>query len=436
MRVCPPLSAAVLFLLVFVLNRAWALEPQQTAPVAPGKELKGGKARVSAPDVPPADLKELTAGNRAFALELYQSLRTKPGNLFLSPHSISAALAMTYAGARGQTAAEMAKTLHFTLRAERLHPAFNGLDLELASRAGATTGPGRDAIRLHIVNRLWAQAGFAFLPTFLDAVGEDYGAGVSLMDFVTAAEESRQAINEWVSQATEKKIKELLKPGIVGPDTRLVLTNAVYFKAPWESPFEKPQTKPLPFHPLQGSAFDVPMMQQQHAFLYGKGDGFQAIQLNYGDGELGMLIVVPDAGQFARIESSLTGEHLAATARSLQHQQVRLALPKFTFTSEYELKAALIAQGMPTAFSNDADFSGMTGKRDLAIDKVIHQAFVLVDETGTEAAAATAVLMRPTGAAPSREPIVLTIDRPFLFFIRDIQTEAILFVGRVVSPKG
>jgi len=435
MRVCPSPSAAVLLVLVFALNRAGALGGQPAVPAAPGKEVKGEKARVAAPNVLPADLKELTAGNRAFGLELYQSLHAAPGNLFLSPHSISAALAMTYAGARGQTAAEMAKALHFTLPAERLHPAFNGLDIELAGRAGAASGPARDPVRLYIVNRLWAQAGFAFSPAFLDEVGENYGAGVSLLDFAAATEESRQAINEWVSQATEHKIKELLQRGIVGPDTRLVLTNAVYFKAPWELPFAKELTKLLPFHPLAGAPFDVPMMQQQQHFLYGKDDGFQAIQLGYGDGELAMLVVVPDAGQLGRIESSLSADRLAAMIRGLQHEQVRLALPKFTFASSFELKAALIAQGMTTAFGERADFSGMTGKRDLAIDKVVHKAFVLVDEAGTEAAAATAVLMGPTGAAPSRKPVVLTIDRPFLFFIRDVQTDTVLFVGRVVNPK-
>ncbi len=424
--------AATLLVLSMGPNHVMAQTHQ--APAPPGEELKGEKPRITKPSVAAADLKTLAADNRAFAFDLYQALRTEPHNIFLSPHSISIALDMTYAGARGETAAEMAKTLHFSLPPDRLHPAFDALDLELAARAEAKADPGHEPLRLHVVNRLWGQTGEPFLPAFLDLLSEDYGASLSLMDFIHSPDPSRIAINDWISQVTENRIRDLLAQGTINPDTRLVLTNAVYFKAAWLSQFKKERTQPLPFHPLQGAAFDVPMMQQQEHYQYTQGDGFQAIQLPYASrGEVAMLILVPDAGQFERVESSLTAERLAAAVAALQSKQEQLALPKFKFSSDFSLARTLKQLGMPLAFTTRADFSGMNGKHDLLISDVIHQAFVLADETGTEAAAATAVVMR-AGAAPT-SPIVLTIDRPFILLIRDLPTDTILFVGRVLNPK-
>jgi serpin B len=391
--------------------------------------LKSDKQRVTSPVVNQPDLSALVEGNNAFAFDLYHTLKDED-NLFYSPYSISVALAMTYAGARGTTAQQMANTLHFTLPQDRLHPAMNGLDTELSQRGQGAKGKDEKGFRLNIVNAIWGQKGYKFLTEFLDALALNYGAGLRTLDFMTAPEPSRITINNWVSDQTEGKIKDLIPQGAIDTLTRLVLTNAIYFNAAWQYPFQKDATKDGSFHLLDEHDITVPMMSKTESFRYTEGNGYQAVELPYDGRELSMLILLPQPGQFSAF--ALDAKLASNIIQALSPKQIALTMPKFEFTSGFSVKEALAAMGMVDAFTGSADFSGMTGKRDLYISDVIHKAFVSVDEEGTEAAAATAVIMRLTSAPAS--PIAVTIDRPFIFLIRDNQTGAVLFIGRVLNP--
>jgi len=400
-------------------------------PVA-GEIVRSEKQRVTSPDVNETDLATLVGGNSAFAFDMYQALREEDSNLFYSPYSISLALAMTYAGARGETAQQMADTLHFILRQERLHPAFNGLDIELSQRGEGAKGKEGEGFRLNIVNAIWGQDGYEFLSEFLDLLAMNYGAGLRILDFTSAPEESRITINNWVSDRTEGRIKDLIPQGVIDTFTRLVLTNAIYFNAAWQYPFGEDMTEDGPFYLLDGGEVTVPMMRQTESFGYTDGGVYQAVELPYDGRELSMVILLPQAGQFEMFEGSLDAQRVDAIVKDLEHRRVALTMPRFEFESGLSLKEILATMGMPVAFSRDANFSGMTGNRDLFIADVIHKAFVSVDEAGTEAAAATAVVMELT--AVPEEPVEVTVDRPFIFLIRDIETGTILFVGRIVDP--
>jgi serpin B len=399
-----------------------------------GEVLKSAKERITSPDVNPSEQALLVEGDSAFAFDLYQALEEQEGNLFYSPHSISVALAMTYAGARSQTAEQMAATLQFLLEQERLHPAFNWLDAELASRGEGAEGKDEEGFRLNIVNAIWGQKDYGFLPTFLDILAENYGAGLRILDFANETEKSRLAINDWVSDQTEERIEDLIPEGVISSLTRLVLTNAIYFNAAWEYPFDEDVTADGPFYLLDGGQVIVPMMKQTVSFGYAGGEGYQAVELQYDGEELSMVILLPEAGQFQGFEEGLQTQTVRGIISGLQDAQITLTMPKFEFDSEFSLTDTLAGMGMPIAFSGGADFSGMTGSPDLFISEVLHKAFVSLDEAGTEAAAATAVIMDES--EPPGEPVEVTIDRPFIFLIRDIETGAILFVGRVLNPAG
>jgi len=396
--------------------------------------LQSEKPRATSPEVDETDLAALVDGNGAFAFDLYRTLQEADGNLFYSPYCISQALAMTYAGARGETGQQMADTLHFALSQDNLHPAFNGLDIELSKRGEGAEGKDEEGFRLHIVNSIWGQQDFRFLAEFLDVLAENYGAGLRVLDFVNAPEESRITINDWVSEQTEGRIEDLIPEGVIDDLTRLVLTNAIYFNAAWQFPFEEDATADGTFYLLDGGEVVVPMMSQTESFGYYEGEDYQAVEMLYDGQELSMVIILPADGQFETFESAIDYQVIKGIISNLENQQVNLTMPKFEFESEFSLKKALTAMGMPVAFSPDADFSGMTGNRDLFIDNVLHKAFVSVDEAGTEAAAATAVVMTLTALPPP--PIEVTVDRPFIFLIRDIETGAILFAGRVMNPGG
>ena len=393
--------------------------------------LKSDKQRIASPVIDQYDLAALVEGNNAFAFELYRTLKDED-NLFFSPYSISLALAMTYAGARGATAQEMANTLHFALPQERLHPTMNGLDTELSQRGQGAKGKDEKGFRLNIVNAIWGQKDYRFLTEFLDTLALNYGAGLRTLDFMAAPEPSRITINNWVSDQTEDRIKDLIPQGAIDTLTRLVLTNAIYFNAAWQYPFQKDATQQGTFHPLDGRDVTVPMMRETESLRYSEGNGYQAIELPYDGRELSMLILLPQTGQFEAFEKSLDAEQANDIIQALSQKQIALTMPKFEFTSGFSVKEALAAMGMANAFTDSADFSGMTGKRDLYISDVIHKAFVSVDEAGTEAAAATAVIMRLTSAPASA--IEITVDRPFIFLIRDNGTGTILFIGRVLNP--
>jgi len=403
------------------------------APAQAG-ELRSDLQRESAPSVEATDLEALVAGNSAFSLDLYRVLSEKYDNLFFSPYSISLALAMTYGGARGDTELEMAQTLHFNLPQAQLHPAFNALDLELERRAEPIQAPDGEVegFTLNIANSIWGQIDYGFLAEYLDLLALNYGAGMRVVDYVQETEAARQEINSWVSDETEGRIEDLIPEGALDAATRLVLANAIYFNAAWAVPFEEELTTEAPFNLLDGGQVQVSMMRQSESMGYATGDGYQIVERAYVGGSMTMDIILPDAGEFEAIEATMDAEWLAGALAGMTGQQVDLSMPRFEFESEVGLSDVLVAMGMPTAFGTGADFSGMDGTRSLFISDVLHKAFVSVDEKGTEAAAATVVMMALT-SAPA-EPIQVSVDRPFIFLIRDLQTGAVLFVGRVMNP--
>jgi serpin B len=400
-----------------------------------GTVLRSQQQRDPSPDTTPTEMAALVSGNTEFAFDLYRQLRQQErGNFFYSPESISQALAMTYAGARGETATQMAEVLSFTLGQDRLHPAFNALDLALASRGQGAQGMDGQGFRLHVVNAIWGQTGYGFLDSFLDVLAVNYGAGLRLLDFQADPDAARGTINDWVSQETEGKIQDLLEPGTILADTRLVLTNAIYFNAQWQQVFPTELTDDGTFELLDGSSVTVPMMANLTEVGYAKGDGWEAVELPYDGGQLAMSLIVPDAGRFAAIEGALDGATVAGMLAGLAPTELSLTMPRWTVDTKLSVRQQLQALGMTDAFAAPrADFGGINGGVEaLWIDDVIHQAHVLVNEYGTEAAAATAVVM-VGGAMPGA---FVKVDRPFLYVIRDLPTGTILFVGRVLNPLG
>jgi serpin B len=394
-------------------------------------------SRNEEPSVATSELSPLVEGNTAFATDLYGLLsQQSEGNLFFSPYSISVALAMTYAGASGETASEMAETMHFDLPSDELHLAFNRLDLELEARSEVETEDDEgEPFELSIANSIWAEKRYEFLGPFLQTLALNYGAGARLVDYINDSEGARAAINAWVSDETNERIPELIPQGAIDAMTRLVLTNAIYFKASWAEPFPAEGTEDGDFSLLSGTTVTAPMMHTlgTETLQYAEGDDFQAIEMPYTGDEMTMLVILPEEGGFADFEASFDAEALDEIVASLASQAVTVTLPKFEFSSDVPLKQALSALGMTTAFEPGmADLSGMDGTRNLYISDVLHKAFVAVDEEGTEAAAATAVIVGVTSAP--LEPKEFVADRPFLFLIRDRVTGAVLFIGRVVDP--
>ncbi len=388
--------------------------------------------RETAPDATDEELQKLVDGNTAFALDLYQALRrmeeNKGENLFYSPYSISLALAMAYGGARGETEQEMAEALQFTLSQERTHPAFDALDLAITSRE-------QEGIELNVANAFWGQRGYSFLQDYIDLLAKNYGAELRLLDFQSTPDACRVHINDWVTEKTEGKIEDLLPPGSIDPLTRLVLTNAIYFKGTWKWEFDPWFTHEDAFHLLGGGTQTASMMMVEEAwFGYARGyldDGYyQAVELPYVGEELSMVILLPELEKFEQFEQALDADRLGEILKELWRSEVQLTMPKFSFTSGFDLKDTLSKLGMPAAFFPGADFSGMAGRHDLWIDDVYHKAFIKVDEQGTEAAAATGTSM--VAAAP----IPVWVDHPFILLIRDRETGAILFLGRVLDPRG
>ena len=439
--------------------------------------LRSERSRELSPDVTDSDQRELVAGNNGFALDLYHTLRNQEDNLFCSPYSISLALAMTYAGARGETEQEMGTACHFALSREHLHPAFNALDIELAGRGGdaggrdgssdlsqansfpglsvdvteqdrelviiTDRGAGHDkeaeasdekGFRLNIANSVWGQRGYSFMPDFLDVLAENYGEGMRLLDFAGAPEDSRVIINDWISEKTEGRIEDMISRGGVSEATRIVLANAIYFNAAWESPFQEEITRDGDFHLADGTDATVPMMSRTGIVNYGEGGDYQAAELVYDGGETAMLIILPGEGRFGAFEDSLTAGRLDEITEELTFRSVAVSLPRFSYESEtLSLRGILSRMGMPTAFTwPGADFSGMDGTYNLFIGDVLHRGFISVDESGTEAAAATVVAM--AAGYPSPDVTEFTVNRPFIFFIRDISTNTILFTGRILNP--
>ena len=398
----------------------------------PGEQVTSEKSRITSLSASDVKLDELVRGNSAFAFDLYSALREQDGNLFYSPHSISLALSMMYAGARDRTAGQIKEVLQFLLPPDQLHPAFNVLDLALAARGMGKSSQDSVKFRLNIANAIWGQKGYAFLPNFLDALAENYGAGMRSVDFNADPEASRVEINDWVSDRTEDRIQDLIPRGLINRLTRLVLANAIYFNAAWHFPFDEKRTSTGPFHLLSGSQVQVPMMRQTRTFNYARHGSSQAqvVELLYSGEEMSMIILLPARGKYDRFESSLSADLVGEISKRMRPVRIRLSIPSFEIKSEFRLADTLAGMGMSDAFDPEsADFSGMTGTRDLFCSAVVHKAFVKVNERGTEAAAATGGTIGVTSLPPA-----FSADRPFIFLIRDNATDAILFVGRVMDP--
>jgi len=390
--------------------------------------LLGAKA-AETKTVTDADRATVVDGNNSFAVALYHQLDNQAGNLFFSPESISTALAMAYAGARGNTATEMAKALHFTLPPTQLDAAMGALLRDLNA--------AHSEYQLNVANALWAQQGYTFLDQFLNLLNTDYGAGLQQVDFRSAPEAARSTINQWVEQKTQDKIKDLLAPGSLRPDTRLVLTNAIYFKGNWQTQFDKAQTRDEDFYLSQTKTTSAPLMHREGSFGYFDGGSFQVLEIPYKSNELSLIVLLPkERSGLAGLENSMTASNMQQWLKQVAPvSKVIVTIPRFKSTQEFELSSALRSLGMPQAFASNADFSGMTGKRDFAISAVIHKAFVEVNEEGTEAAAATAVTMRALAMrAPGPPRPVFRADHPFIFLIRDNGSRSILFMGRMTDP--
>jgi serpin B len=370
----------------------------------------------------------LAPGGNQFALELYSQLdRLEPQkNLFFSPESISLALSMTAAGARGETLAEMQKTLHLGENLDQAHAAYHQL-LEHWNAAGKP-------YQLSVANRLWGQKGFAIREAFLELTRRQYEAPMELLDFAQAAAASR-AINDWVSQQTHDKIKDLISPEALGADTRLVLTNAIYFLGDWVDPFEKRNTRDQLFKISASQQVTAPLMYQKASFGYAEEKSLQVLEMAYAGRELSMVVILPrDVEGLGQLERELSPARLSALLAEIQPREVMVHLPHFKMETSFELSKALTAMGMGRAFSPQADFSGISETTKLYVSAVLHKAYVDVNERGTEAAAATGVVMKAM-AMPIREAIPdFRADHPFLFIIRERQSGAILFLGRVINP--
>lgn len=382
------------------------------------------------PTAPEVDRKQMVNDNTSFALKMYEQLRADDGNVFFSPYSISSALSMTYAGAKGDTAAEMKQALQFTLSDDKLHPASGWLMIDMNNR-----GQQGNFI-LRVANRLWGQSDYQFLKPFLDVTAANYLAGFEPVDFKSTPEEARLDINKWVEDKTEEKIKDLLPPGSVNGQTRLVLTNAIYFKADWKTQFKPENTQKMPFHLNADKQVQVDMMAADKVEgTHGDFDKHVMASLPYKGKELSMYILVPKAKDgISALEASLTPEKLNGWMGKMESvKEMSVKLPKFEFKYKKSLGSALDKLGMKKAFQPGiADFSGISTEEPLHISAVLHQAYIKVNEEGSEAAAATGVVVGTTSVPVRKE---ITADRPFLFLIRDNTTGSILFLGRVSNPN-
>jgi len=371
----------------------------------------------------------ISASNNAFGIDLYKKIITEEkGNIFISPYSISSALAMTYAGARGNTEKQMAKVLYFNIPQEDLHKAFSSLNSYF-------NRPNK-SYQLAIANSLWGQTNYPFQKEFINLLNKYYSAGFNEVDFINEEnrEKARLTINKWVEDKTNNKIKNLIHPEDISALTRLILVNAIYFKGKWQNQFDPQETRDMPFNLENQKKISVPMMHQEGRFNYTEDNEVQVLELPYSENEVSMIIFLPKEGiSLSDFEKEISVERINKLLANLTQEKVDVYIPKFKMEKRYILNKPLIDLGMKDAFDMSlADFSGMAESKDLYISKVIHQSFIEVNEEGTEAAAATAVIMSGKAIAPMI--IEFKADRPFLFIIRDIKTNTILFMGRFVEP--
>ncbi|MBX3260950.1 MAG: serpin family protein [Labilithrix sp.] len=436
-------SAHVALLLALGLGLSACSDSESDAEKGAGEKVevaRSSQQRDTNPELTDAERASFAASQATFAVDLYRAVAEDPDHagkdLFLSPHSVSTALAMTYAGARGENAAEMREALRFDLPDDRIHVAFNALDLALESRGEGADGADGEPFRLSVTNSIWGQKGAPFEAPYLDTLARNYGAGLNLVDFVNETEASRRAINAWVEEQTEKRIKDLLPSGAIRPTTRLVLTNAVYFNAAWSTPFEPSLTRAEPFTKIDGASTDVQMMVSSESRRYARGDGYEAVELPYQGYELSMLVIAPEVGSFATFESALTGGKVLDILAGLEQKEVLLHFPKLEIEMDAPISLVdpLKSLGMVQAFDG-GDFSGISATMPLSVSDVLHKTFLKIDEKGTEAAAATAVVFDESAAADPPESIEVKVDRPFFTAIVDRQTKAIVFFGRILEPR-
>ena len=372
----------------------------------------------------------LSEGNTAFALKAFREVTRKTtDNVMFSPISLTIALGMVYAGARGGTAAQMAHAMSLKLRKQSFHRALGWLSHDLMTRSKTS----QDAVTFNMANALWPDKRRRFSDAYLNTLSVNYGANPKPLDFAGDPQGARETINGWVSDQTERRIPELISEGLLGPNTSLVLTNAVYFNASWKTPFSESATRFQFFYPLKGKRRTSPLMSKTARYRHMTGEGFEAVELDYAGDRLSMLALVPDRGGYQEFAGRLDSKLLSQVMSKLKKRKLNLYIPRFTFESALSLVGEMRALRMRDAFERSkADLSGMNGARDLYVDTIIQKTFVQVDERGTEAAAATVVTTRGKSRRPP-EPI-LKIDRPFVFLIRDKPTGTILFIGRMAEP--
>ncbi len=373
------------------------------------------------------EIKSLVDNNTLFALDLYRQLQTTAGNLFFSPYSISSALAMTYAGARENTRTQMAQALRFTEEDKVLHAGFKQLR-EALEESGKEGGN-----QLMVANSLWPQLNYRLHRAFMNLVKKYYGVRLTRVDYADE-EVTRLKINSWVEEKTAEKIQDLISPGVLDSLTRLVLVNAIYFKGSWEHTFAADQTYEAPFHSAGGEAVQVQMMHQKNSFKYAEDENVQVLELPYTGKDLSLLVLLPKKKDgLDQLEASLTLENLERWGTFLEATEVNVALPRFELAFPFRLDDALQSLGMTDAFTGMADFSGMEQTRELYLGAVLHKAFIAVNEEGTEAAAATAVIMQTKSI--SFMSVDFIADHPFVFLIRDNKTGTLLFLGRMSQPQ-
>lgn len=410
--------------------------PPQTSELVPDSHMvRADVPRVESPEVSQEQLQDLVRGNNIFAFDLYRRVAEgNNDNLIYSPYSISLAFSMVYAGAAGETQAQIMDALNY-LPQEAQHPAFNALDQRLASlgdeRANETEG---EPFQLNIANAVWGQQGFPFNQPYLNTLAGQYGAGLRVVDFAQDPEGARQLVNDWVAEQTEERIRDILPQGAIDATTRLVLANAIYFNAGWLFPFDPAATEEGAFNLLDGAQTSVPMMHLNTIRApYYQGKGYQAILLPYTGEKVDMLVILPEEGQFATVQEAMSVDLLDQVRAQAEIHDVTLSMPKFDFETDINLPDLLKEMGMTDAFSpGAADFGGMAEGGGLYISAALHKGTIKVDELGTEAAAATAIAMAES-AMPRAD---MTLDRPFIFSILERETGTILFLGRVMDPTG
>jgi serpin B len=423
----------------FIFLAGCSLSPLENTYPTPGQTMREGNLlKSSCPrittEAPASDIAVVADGNNAFGWSLFNNLHTSNDNVFISPYSISLALAMAWVGAKGNTATEMAQALHFAYTDNRLLSTINTIDQKLATRGKGAAGNEGTGFTLQLADALWGEQTYTFLQSYLDPLAQYFGAGMRLCDFLKNAEQARVEINTWASDETHGKITNLIPPGALTPLTRLVITNTVYFDAAWADTFEANNTHKEIFFRLPSDSFQTWYMHQTNMFNYSENQSYQVLELPYDGGQVSMVFVLPKSTSSVQIPSY---DDIKTLIAGFTLQRVFISLPKFKFTyGTTSVKDPLITLGMHLAFSSSADFSGIDGTHSLSISDVLHQAYVAVDEKGTTAAAATAVVICTAVAIAQPQPPVIPFnaDHPFFFFIRDLPTGQILFIGYMATP--